>query len=124
MPSRRPGRDSIGAHLVPRHKVWLTWDGRFLMGPNYLRFLEGVERTGTIRGGGEAAGWSYRTCLNRVRRMEQALGTPILLTTRGGAAHGGAQLTPAARELVRIFAAYREEMHRVSDRTFRRIVGR
>jgi molybdenum-dependent DNA-binding transcriptional regulator ModE len=61
-------------HLTPRHKVWLNWNGSFLMGPNYLRFLAAVDETGTIREGGRAVGWSYRTCLNRLRRMEQALG--------------------------------------------------
>src|SRR4051812_12442299 len=63
-------------HLTPRHKVWLNWDGLFLMGPNYLRFLAAVDQTGTIREGGLVVGWSYRTCLNRLRRMEQVLGRP------------------------------------------------
>jgi len=90
------------------------------MGPNYLRFLEAVEQTGTIREAGRAAGWSYRTCLNRIRRMEAALGGPVLVTTRGGADHGGAQLTPQARRLVRIFGRWRSEMHHLSDKAFKR----
>ena len=64
------------------------------MGPNYLRFLAAVDETGTIREGGQAVGWSYRTCLNRIRRMEQALGRPVLLTKRGGSTGGSARLTP------------------------------
>src|SRR3972149_6366025 len=110
----RPSPHGLRGHLAPRHKVWLNWGGAFLMGPNYLRFLRGVEETGTIRGGGAAVGWSYRTCLNRVRRMEQALGMPVLVTSRGGRGHGGAALTPEAKRLVRIFAEWREEMHRLS----------
>src|SRR2546427_2191843 len=50
MPSAR--RPSLRAHLKPRHKLWLNWDGAFLMGPRYLRFLEAVDRTGTIRAAG------------------------------------------------------------------------
>ena len=120
MPRRSPSPSSLRAHLAPRHKVWLNYDGAFLMGPNYLRFLEGVEETGTIRGGGAAVGWSYRTCLNRVRRMEQTLGMPILVTARGGSGHGSSALTPEARRLVRIFREWREEMHRLSGRAFRK----
>jgi len=65
----RPRRLSLRAHLKPRHKLWLNWNGAFLMGPRYLRFLDAVERTGTIRAGGEAVGWSYRTCLNLICAM-------------------------------------------------------
>src|SRR2546427_2012460 len=69
MPSAR--RPSLRAHLKPRHKLWLNWDGAFLMGPRYLRFLDAVDRTGTIRAAGREVGWSYRTCLNRIREMER-----------------------------------------------------
>jgi molybdate transport system regulatory protein len=108
------------ADLAPRIKVWLAWKGGFLMGPNYLRFLEAVDRTGTIREAGLAAGWSYRTCLNRIRRMEAAMGRPVLVTTRGGARHGGARLTPEAKRLVRLFGRWREDMHQLSDKAFQR----
>jgi molybdate transport system regulatory protein len=106
-------------HLSPRHKVWLNWDGKFLMGPNYLRFLSAVDRAGTIREGGHAVGWSYRTCLNRLRRMERALGRPILLTTRGGKSGGGARLTAEARRFVRIFDRWQQDVNRISSRAFR-----
>src|SRR3954471_6921970 len=109
-------------HLSPRHKVWLNWDGRFLMGPNYLRFLSAVDKTGTIREGGKAVGWSYRTCLNRLRRMERVLGRPVLVTSRGGKAGGGARLTPEARRLVRIFSVWQREVERLSLRAFARAV--
>ncbi len=120
MPSRSPPLP----HLTARHKVWVNWNGVFLMGPNYLRFLTAVEETGTIRAAGKAVGWSYRTCLNRVRRMEAVLGHPVLTTSRGGSQHGSARLTPAAKRLVRVFADWREEMHRMSDLAFRRALQR
>ena len=90
------------------------------MGPNYLRFLEAVDRTGTIREAGKAAGWSYRTCLNRIRRMEVELGGPVLLTSRGGATHGSSRLTPEAQRLVRVFGRWRAEMQQLSDKAFKR----
>ncbi len=123
MPSLPKSAPSTNA-LLPRIKVWLAWKGGFLMGPNYLRFLEAVDETGTIRGAGEAAGWSYRTCLNRIRRMEEVLGARVLVTTRGGKEHGGAALTPEARRLLRIFSEWRAEMHRLSDQAFQRAVRR
>ena len=120
---RPPASDAaLKEHLTPRHKVWLNWNGLFLMGPNYLRFLAAVDDTGTIREGGRAVGWSYRTCLNRLRRMEKVLGRPVLLTIRGGKAGGGARLTPEARRFVRIFARWQRDVERLSLRAFARAV--
>src|SRR5437867_1949327 len=119
--SRRP---SLRAHLRPHHKLWLNWDGAFLMGPRYLRFLDAVERRGTIRAAGREIGWSYRTCLNRIREMERVLGAKVLETTRGGASRGGARLTPEARRLVKLFEKWRREALRLSDVAFRKILRR
>lgn len=112
---------ALDQHLAPRLKVWLNWDGAFLMGPNYLRFLAAVDERGTIRAGGQAVGWSYRTCLNRLRKMEKVLGRPVLQTRRGGRSGGGsARLTPEAHRLVRIFTRWQEDVDRLSRRAFHR----
>src|SRR2546428_5601296 len=109
--SRTP---SLRKHLVPHQKLWLNWDGVFLMGPRYLRFLAAVDQTGTIRAAGQVVGWSYRTCLNRIRQMERGLGARRLATTRGGRAGGSARLTEAARGLGRVFAPWQREGDRLS----------
>src|SRR5438445_6731282 len=98
MPSAR--RPSLRAHLKPRHKLWLDWDGAFLMGPRYLHFLDAVDRAGPIRAAGREVGWSYRTCLNRIREMERVLGAKVLATPRGGSTRGAARPTPHALRLV------------------------
>ena len=117
-------RKSLRAHLEPRHKLWLNWNGAFLMGPRYLRFLEAVDETGTIRAAGRAVGWSYRTCLNRIRAMERVLGAKVLATTRGGPRGGGARVTPEARRLVKLFARWRREALRMTDAAFRKVLAR
>jgi len=119
-----PRRPSLRVHLKPRHKLWLNWDGAFLMGPRYLRFLDAVDRKGTIRAAGLEVGWSYRTCLNRIRAMERVLGAKMLDTTRGGSHRGGARLTPEARRLVKLFHRWRQEALRLSDVAFRKIMRR
>lgn len=121
MPPRRQPR---AARLAPRQKVWLLCDGIFLMGPNYLRFLRAVDETGTIREAGKAVGWSYRTCLNRVRRMERALGGPVLLTQRGGSAHGGSRLSPDAKRLVDGFERWHRAVSEFSRQSFARHLTR
>jgi len=119
-----PRRPSLRAHLVPRQKLWLDWDGVFLMGPRYLRLLDAVRRTGTIRAAGRVVGWSYRTCLNRIREMERVLGTKVLETTRGGRRGGGARLTPEAHRLLRVFGRWKREVERLSRTAFQKSLGR
>ena len=119
-----PKPTALDRHLAPRQKLWLNWDGVFLMGPNYLRFLAAVDKTGTIREGGRTVGWSYRTCLNRLRRMERVLGAPVLSTTRGGRTGGGARLTPEARRLVKVFARWQGEVERLTRKAFNEAVTR
>ncbi len=113
---------SLGPHLTAGHKVWLDWDGDFLMCPRSLQFLAAVERAGTIRAAGKKVGWSYRTCLNRLRQMERVLGLRVLATTRGGPEGGGARLTPEARTLVKVFARWQREVDDFSQRAFRRMI--
>jgi molybdate transport system regulatory protein len=120
----RPPAPSLRRHLDPGLKVWLNYDGLFLMGPRYLRFLTAVKRTGTIRAAGREVGWSYRTCLNRLRRMERVLGSAVLLTTRGGRRGGGARLSPAAARLVRVFGQWQREVGRLTRKAFRDSMSR
>src|SRR5438445_7348085 len=123
-PVRSPRRAALRAHLKPHHKLWLNWDGAFLMGPRYLSFLDAVDRTGTIRAAGRSVGWRYRTCLNRIRQRERVLGAKVLATTRGGSSRGGARLTPEARRLLRLFARWRREVERLSLTAFRKLLRR
>src|SRR2546430_14751321 len=114
-----PRTPSLRKPLVPYQKLWLNWDGVFLMGPRYLRFLAAVDQTGTIRAAGQVVGWSYRTCLNRIRQMERVLGARVLATTRGGRAGGCAPPSEGGRRLVRAFSRWRREVGRWSHPAFR-----
>ena len=117
-------RQRLITQLRPRHKIWFTLGNSFLMGPNYFRFLRAVDESGNIRQAGRAVGWSYRTCLNRVRRMEDILGRRVLETARGGSSGGGARLSPEGRRLVAIFERWQSDMADYSQRAFRRALER
>lgn len=122
-PARRRTRaldPALRGHVSPALKGWLLWDGEFVMGPRYVRLLEGIVRHGSIRAACGDLGLSYRTCLSRIRRMEDVLGEPVVITQRGGAERGSAVVTPLGRRLVRAYRAWRDEMERASRRAFAR----
>jgi molybdate transport system regulatory protein len=116
--TRGSGLDRLPSGFSGRLKGWLNLDGEFFVGPRYIRLLEGIERTGTIQEGCRETGMSYRTCRNRIKRMEAVLGSPLVLTVRGGEIRGHATLTPAARQLIRIYRRWRGDVERVSRRAF------
>ncbi len=124
MPRRKTDSGKLlGAHVTPAIKGWLLWDGEFVMGPRYIRLLEGIERHGSIRGACADLGLSYRTCLTRIRRMEQVTGEEIVVTQRGGSARGGAEVTPLGRALVRAYRDWRDELERASARAFEQAIS-
>lgn len=106
--------DGLTGHI----KGWLDLDGHFFVGPRYIRLLEGIDATGTIREGCRGTRMSYRTCLNRIRQMEHALGRPLVVTSRGGRARGRAELTAETRRLIRLYRAWRDRLERASDGAF------
>ncbi|HEU5169649.1 MAG TPA: hypothetical protein VFU46_03875 [Gemmatimonadales bacterium] len=119
----RPSASHRGAGRLPpgisgQIKGWLNLDGRFFLGPRYVTLLEGIDATGTIRDGCRRTQMSYRTCLNRIRQMERALGRPLVVTARGGAAGGRAELTAEARRLVRLYRGWRDRMEQETRRAF------
>src|SRR5947209_19165335 len=88
---RSPRRPALRAHLKPHHKLWLNWDGAFLMGPRYLSFLDAVDRTGTIRAAGQGAAWGYRPGPTRTGRWGRARGPKVLAPPRAGPPRGAAR---------------------------------
>jgi len=112
----------LDRNLTWRIKGWLTFKGEFLLGPRYVRLLEGIDRTGTIREGCQATRMSYRTCLSRIRHMETALSAQLVVTQRGGTSRGSATLTPLARHLIRIYREWREEVDQASRQAFAAVI--
>ncbi len=110
--------------LHPGTKNWLRLNGVFLMGPRYASLLEAIDRLGSIRAACREVGLSYRTCLNRVRRMEQVLGHRVLDTHRGGIEGGGARLTAEARAVLQVYDDWRRELLALSDAVFERALAR
>lgn len=78
--------------------------------------LREVQRGKTIQSAAEALDVSYRTLWNQLKVAEKALGTPLLLSTKGH----GSKLSPAAESFLNSVA----EMERRFDRFSQDEVGR
>ena len=77
---------------------------RAYIGPGRADLLEGIARTGSISAAGKEMGMSYKRAWGLVQALNEGFGRPLVETARGGAAQGGAQLTPLGKE---VLARYR-----------------
>jgi molybdate transport system regulatory protein len=76
-----------------------------LMGPGRADVLQGVAETGSIAEAGRRLGMSYQRVWSLVKAMNEDFVEPLVTKQRGGAAGGGAALTPTGE---RVLAAYRK----------------
>ena len=79
--------------------------------------LREVQRGKTIQSAAEALDVSYRTLWNQIKVAEKALGTPLLLSTKGH----GSTLSPAAESFLNSVAEMERRFDRVSQDEVRRL---
>jgi len=81
------------------------------IGPGKVRLLELVGATGSISAAGRAMSMSYRRAWLLVDELNHIFKTPLVATRLGGAAGGGAALTPFGKTMVRHYRAMEGEAH-------------
>jgi molybdate transport system regulatory protein len=70
--------------------------------------LRYVSETDSLTKAAEAAGVSYRSAWDRLKKLEQTLGQPVLTTRVGGSKGGEAKLTEAGYSLLKEFRRVRK----------------
>lgn len=83
------------------------------LGPGKADLLEGIADTGSIAAAGRRMGMSYKRAWGLVEGLNQMFGAPLVAASRGGAAHGGAGLTPLGAEVLTLYRQA-EETSRVA----------
>lgn len=73
------------------------------IGPGKIAVLKAVDREGSISAAARSLHMSYRRSWTLIEEASRAVGTPLLETQIGGAKKGGARLTVAARELIKVY---------------------
>lgn len=107
---RRPVPASGLGHLR------ITLDEEAYIGPGRADLLELIEQTGSISAAGKAMAMSYKRAWGLVQALNAGFGAPLVETARGGAAQGGAELTPLGREVLDRYRA-------IEDKTAKAIAG-
>lgn len=64
-----------------------------MLGPGKAELLDHIRETGSITAAGAAMGMSYKRAWGLVETLNATFREPVVVTVRGGAKGGGAQLT-------------------------------
>ncbi|MCU0985922.1 MAG: LysR family transcriptional regulator [Acetobacteraceae bacterium] len=81
-------------------------------GPGKADLLQGIAETGSIAAAGRRLGMSYKRAWSLVETLNGMFGAPLVSATKGGAAGGGAALTPAGEQ---VLARYRAIQARAAE---------
>src|SRR4051812_11028095 len=95
--SKRPGRK----HFKSLFRVYLGEE--IALGPGKAELLAHIAETGSISEAARRMKMSYNRAWLLVRTMNRCFKKPLVLATRGGDRHGGAQLTKSGKEVLTFY---------------------
>ena len=77
----------------PQLKLRIVFGEGAMLGPGKVLLLEHIRDSGSIAAAGRMMGMSYKRAWSLVEEMNRVFRAPVVLSMRGGAQGGGAQLT-------------------------------
>lgn len=104
------------------YRIWLDKNGK-AFGEGPYRLLRGVAETGSLHQAAGRLRMSYRKAWSMLNHIEERLGFPLLERKVGGTAGGGSTITPAGKELMRHYEAFRKEVEQKIQHSFEKHLG-
>jgi molybdate transport system regulatory protein len=90
-----------------RYKPWLAHHGQAILGEGRARLLRELQELQSIRKAADKLSIPYRSAWEHIRKIEDAVGAPVVKTYRGGAqGGGGAELTEEGARILHEFERY------------------
>jgi molybdate transport system regulatory protein len=103
----------------PRSKIWIESEQEVVFGGGRALLFQAIEETGSIRQAANKLGMSYRAAWGKTKATEERLGITLLIKQAGGH-QSGAELTPEAKELLKIYLKFKKDANFEVDRLFAR----
>ena len=112
-----------GADVQVRVRLRLQTAESILMGPGRADVLQGVAETGSIAEAGRRLGMSYQRVWSLVKAMNGDFVEPVVTKQRGGAAGGGAALTPTGERVLAVYRKAERAAQKAADRPLLELRG-
>ena len=105
--------------MKPEFSVSIRSDeGEKIFGEGPYRLLLGVDRLGSLNAAAKELGMAWSKASRIMNRAEQLLGVALTQRRIGGPGGGGSALTPAARELIERYEAFRADCAAAVEASF------
>lgn len=92
------------------------------IGPGKAELLEHVQQAGSIAQAAKRMGMSYMRAWTLVKMMERCFEQPLVKVARGGAKHGGAELTENGKRVLQLYRKMEQDSLKATAETRRRIL--
>ncbi len=93
--------------MEPRLKLWVEKGGLIVFSDYRAELLDNIARTGSISGGAERMGLSYRRAWGKIKEIEHNLGMRLVQSEAGGPGGGRTSLTPEGEQILARYRAFR-----------------
>ncbi len=94
--------------------------GEPFMGIGLVWLLAGIAQHRSIARAAREMELSYPKALRMLKNVERGLGQTVVVRRKGGSGHGGAELTPLGRDLLRRYDRLQRRIKRLASAEFAR----
>lgn len=99
-------------------KLYLQDGDEKFMGIGVLWLLNKVDELKSLRAAAKSLDISYTKAYNMVTNLEKALGKQILIRQKGGQERAGAQLTPFAKDFLKLYNTFQSDCKNLLKQPF------
>jgi molybdate transport system regulatory protein len=95
--------------------LWLEGNGTRFFGPGPVELLQHIEATGSINQAAKKMGMSYKKAWEMVSRLNDIVGSPMVITATGGEKGGGSSISEEAKQLIDYYLSLRERFRKFME---------
>ena len=104
-----------GKKIIPRYRVYRGTE--IVLGPGKAELLEHIAATGSISEAARLMDMSYNRAWLHVKMMNENFKDPLVNSSRGGSAGGGAELTDAGKAILELYRQLEMQAAESTSRT-------
>jgi molybdate transport system regulatory protein len=95
--------------------LWVEGNGTRFFGPGPVELLQRIEETGSINQAAKKMSMSYKKAWEIVNRLNEIVGSPMVITATGGEKGGGSAISDEAKQLIEWYLSLRERFRQFME---------
>lgn len=93
-------------------KIWFEIDSKCIIGKGRAELLHKIKELGSLSEAAKSMGMAYSHAWSEIKEIEEAVDSPVIITSRGGKDGGSACLTELGEDILKQFD---DEMKRLEN---------